>query len=77
MTKAEAHELLNQQKDGHCLSLALTNQALRLTGDISESSCKSLCANGNEQRFNRPCTTHGAPTGERVGWSRYLDFQQN
>ena len=83
MTKAEAHAILNSIKDGHSMSVAITTQALQVTGDIvklcqhERASCPTLCVDGNEPRIDRPCTLYDTPVGERVGWSRYLDCKTN
>jgi len=79
MNKIQARAILDRIRSGEKspVSLALTNQALEWTGDLSRSLNKSLCANGNEQGNDRPCALHDAPIGERVGWSRYLDCKTN
>lgn len=83
MDKKQANEILNRVKNGESMSVAITTQALQLTGDITrlcqheKASSTTLCVDGNEQRFNRPCALYDTPVGERVGWSRYLDCQKN
>ena len=83
MTKIEANDILNRLKNGENMSVAVTTQALQITGDITrlclheKAFSPTLCVNGNEQRFNRPCALYDTPVGERVGWSRYLNCQTN
>ena len=83
MTKFEANAILEKIKQGRDLPLAVTTQALQVTGDITKlcqherAFSPTLCVDGNEQRFNRPCALHDTPVGERVGWSRYLDCKTN
>ena len=75
MDKKEAHAILDRIRDG--MSLANATEALERTGDIQRPSSPALCANGNEQRNDRPCALHDTPIGERLGWSRYLDCKTN
>lgn len=72
MEKSEAHAILNRCRE-YPVSLALTNQALERTGDISRPFSDPLRANGDAQGVDRPCALYDTPIGERVGWSRYLD----
>ena len=73
MTKTQAHELLNRLRDGHPMPVALTNQALYATGDISRLSGKSLRFDGDEQRNNRPCQAHDQIADVGFSYSQYLD----
>ena len=73
MTKKQAHELLNRLRDGHPMPVALTNQALYATGDISGLFGKPLRADGNEQRNNRPCQAHDQIAEVGFSYSAYLD----
>ena len=77
MTKNDAHALLDSIRDGKTVSMALTTKALRLTGDATSISDKSLCANGNEQRVDRPCALHDTPLSKRFSYSIYLDSPKN
>ena len=80
MNKAQAHAILNKCRNGFPMSLALTNEALERTGDISGLPSKSLCFDGDEQGNFESFTIHGGSTSElarRVGWSKYLDCQKN
>ena len=73
MTKTQAHELLNRLREGHPMPVALTNQALYATGDISGLSGESLCFDGHEQRNNRPCQAHDQTAEVGFSYSKYLD----
>jgi len=83
MEKSKANEILDRIRNGETMSVALATEALQATGDIARlcqherASSPTLCVDGNEQRFNRPCTLYDTPVGERVGWSRYLDCKTN
>ena len=73
MTKNEANKLLNRLRDGHPMPVALTNQALYATGDISGLFGESLCFDGHEQRNNRPCQAHDQVAEVGFSYSKYLD----
>ena len=73
MTKTQAHELLNRLRDGHPMPVALTNQALYATGDISGLFGESLRFDGHEQRNNRPCQAHDQAAEVGFSYSQYLD----
>ena len=73
MTKTQAHELLNRLRDGHPMPVALTNQALYATGDISGLFGEPLRFDGHEQRNNRPCQAHDQAAEVGFSYSRYLD----
>ena len=73
MTKNEANKLLNRLREGHPMPVALTNQALYATGDISRLSGESLCFDGIEQRNNRPCQAHDQVAEVGFSYSKYLD----
>ena len=77
MTKNDAHALLDSIREGKSVSVALTTKALQLTGDGTAISDKSLRANGDEQRVNRPCALHDTPVSERFSYSIYLDSPKN
>lgn len=83
MEKSKANEILDRIRNGETMSVAIATEALQATGDIARlcqherASSPTLCVDGNEQRFNRPCALYDTPVGERVGWSRYLDCKTN
>ena len=77
MTKNDAHALLDSIRDGKSVSVALATKALRLTGDATAISDKSLRANGDEQSHDRPCALHDTPVSERFSYSIYLDSAKN
>ena len=73
MDKAQAHAILNKCRDGFPMPLALTNQALERTGDISKLFGESLCAHGYEPSDYRPRQTHEQSAEVGFSYSRYLD----
>ena len=75
MTKIKAHALLDKIRsgEGRFVSLAATNQALERTGDLCRASGESLCADGHEQRNNRPCQAHDQVAKVGFSYSKYLD----
>ena len=77
MTKTEAHEILNQIREGQSMSLSLTNQALERTGDICGVFDESLCPDGNESRNDRASPTPYQGVEGRFSYSRYLDSPKN
>ena len=73
MTRQQAREILNRCRDGQPMPVALTNQALYATGDISGLFGQPLRAVGNEQRNNRPCQAHDQAAEVGFSYSQYLD----
>ena len=73
MTRIEAHAILDQLRNGKAMPVAVTNQALLVTGDITGFFGKSLRPDGNEQRLDRPCQTHDALAEIGFSYSAYLD----
>ena len=58
MNKNEAHEILEQQKQGLAVSQHLVNHALVVCGDIGPS-----CFNGKNSRLEGPSMAQGERTG--------------
>ena len=58
MNKAQAHELLEQRKQGFAVSQHLVNSALVVSGDISPS-----CFNGKNSRLEGPSMAQGEGPG--------------
>ena len=77
MTKNEAHAHLNRLREGHLMPVALTTQALLLTGDISRISSSALRSNGNEPCHDRAIQMESKGTEAGFSYSSYLDSQQN
>ena len=77
MTKNEAHAHLDRLREGNLMPVALTTQALLLTGDISRIFDKPLCFDGNEPCHDRAIEMESQGTEGRFSYSRYLDSQQN
>jgi len=73
MTKTEAHATLDKIRNGEFVPLLVTNQALRLTGDICGVFSQPLCLVSNEQGNDRPRQTHGKVAEVGFSYSRYLD----
>ena len=73
MTKKEAHAHLDKLREGHPMPVALTNQALYATGDISGLFGEPLRFDGHEQRNNRPCEAHDQTAEVGFSYSQYLD----
>ena len=77
MTKNEAHAHLDRLREGHPMPVALTTQALLITGDIPRISHPTLCFDSNESTDNRAIQMESQGTESRFSYSRYLDSQQN
>ena len=73
MTRIEAHVILDQLRNGKARPVAVTNQALLVTGDITGFFGKSLRPDGNEQRLDRPCAPHDTAIPNNFSYSKYLD----
>ena len=73
MTKIEAHAILDQLRNGKAMPVAVTNQALLVTGDITGFFGTSLRPDGNEQRLDRPCAPHDTAIPNNFSYSKYLD----
>jgi len=77
MTKSEAHAHLDRLREGHPMPVALTTQALLLTGDIPRIPDKPLCFDSNESTDDRGGEIQNQRTKEGISYSRYLDCQTN
>jgi len=77
MTKNEAHAHLNRLREGHPMPVALTTQALLITGDIPRIPDKPLCFDSNESTDDRDCEIQNQGTKEGFSYSRYLDSTTN
>jgi len=77
MTKNEAHAHLDRLREGHPMPVALTTQALLLTGDIPRIPDKPLCFDSNEPTDDRGGKIQNQRTKEGISYSRYLDCQTN
>ena len=78
MTKNEAHAHLNRLREGHAMPVALTTQALLITGDIlPRLPSSTLRSNGDESCLVRTSKTQNQRTESRFSYSGYLDSQQN
>ena len=73
MNKNEAHSILDRIKtDREPMSIFITNEALRLTGDIVGVFDEPLRSNGNESRINRTIEVESQGTEKGFSYSRYL-----
>jgi len=77
MTKNEAHAHLDRLREGHPMPVALTTQALLITGDIPRIPDKPLCFDGNEPKDDRDCEIQNQGTEGRFSYSRYLGSTTN
>jgi len=69
MNKTQAHEILEQRKQGFAVSQHLVNHALFVSGDIGPS-----CFNGTNPRLEGPSMAQGERTGglpdTLVAWNK-------
>ena len=78
MNKNEAHAILDRiRTDREPMSIFVTNEALRLTGDIVGVFDEPLRSNGNEPKDDRTGETQNSGTKEEFSYSRYLDSTTN
>jgi len=77
MTKNEAHAHLDRLREGHPMPVALTTQALLITGDISRISHPTLCFDSNESTDDRGGEIQNQGTKEGFSYSRYLGSTTN
>jgi len=77
MTINEARKHLDRLREGHAMPVALTTQALLVTGDIPRISHPTLCSDSNESTDDRDCEIQNQGTKEGISYSRYLDCQTN
>ena len=77
MTKNEAHAHLNRLREGHPMPVALTTQALLITGDIPRISHPTLCIDGNEPKDDRAIKAESKGIESRFSYSAYLDSTEN
>jgi len=78
VTKNEAHAILDRiRTDREPMSIFITNEALRLTGDIVGVFDEPLRFNGNESRIDRTSPMENQGTEEGFSYSRYLGSTTN
>ena len=77
MTLQDARKHLDRLREGHPMPVALTTQALLLTGDIPRIPDKPLCFDSNESCHDRDCETQNQGTKEGFSYSRYLGCPTN
>jgi len=77
MTKTEAHAHLDRLREGHPMPVALTTQALLVTGDIPRISHPTLCFDSNEPTDDRAIEAQSQGIEGRFSYSRYLGSTTN
>ena len=77
MTLNDARKHLDRLREGHAMPVALTTQALLITGDISRISHPTLCFDGNESQDDRAIEAQSEGTEGRFSYSSYLDSTTN
>ena len=77
MTLNDARKHLDRLREGHPMPVALTTQALLLTGDIPRISHPTLCFDSNESTDDRGGEIQNQGTEEGFSYSRYLGSTTN
>jgi hypothetical protein len=78
VNKNEAHSILDRIKtDREPMSIFITNEALRLTGDIVGVFDEPLRSDGNESRNHRTSPMENQRVEEGFSYSRYLNCCPN
>ena len=77
MTINEARKHLDRLREGHPMPVALTTEALLLTGDISGLFDESLRFDRSQSTDDRDCEIQNQRTKEGISYSRYLDCPTN
>jgi len=77
MTKNEAHAHLDRLREGHPMPVALTTEALLITGDIPRISHPTLCFDSNESTDDRGGEIQNQGIEGRFSYSRYLGSTTN
>jgi len=72
MTLQDARKHLDRLREGHPMPVALTTQALLLTGDIPRISHPTLCPDSNEPYNDRGGEIQNQGIESRFSYSRYL-----
>ena len=76
MNKKEAHATLDKIRNGEFVPLSVTNQALRLTGDICGVFGSTLRFTGDEPCNDKPRQAHGKVAEVGFSYSKYLDYSK-
>ena len=77
MTLQDARKHLDRLREGHPMPVALTTQALLVTGDISGVFDESLRFDSNESTDDRDCEIQNQGIESRFSYSRYLSSTTN
>ena len=77
MTLNDARKHLDRLREGHPMPVALTTQALLLTGDIPRISHPTLCFDDSQSQDDRAIEAESKGTESRFSYSAYLDSTEN
>jgi hypothetical protein len=77
MTLQDARKHLDRLREGHPMPVALTTEALLVTGDISGVFDESLRFDRSQSTDDRTIEVESKGTESRFSYSAYLDSQQN
>lgn len=77
MTLQDARKHLDRLREGHPMPVALTTQALLVTGDIPRIPDKPLRFDSNEPTDDRGGETQNQGIETRFSYSRYLGCTTN
>jgi len=77
MTLNDARKHLDRLREGHPMPVALTTQALLITGDIPRISHPTLCFDGSQSQDDRAIEAQSKGIEGRFSYSGYLDSTTN
>jgi hypothetical protein len=77
MTINDANRILDRIREGHPMPVALTTQALLITGDIPRISHPTLCFDGSQSQDDRAIQMESKGIESRFSYSSYLDSTTN
>jgi len=77
MTLNDARKHLDRLREGHLMSVALTTQALLVTGDISRISYPTLRFDVSQSQDDRAIEAESKGIEGRFSYSAYLDSTEN
>ena len=77
MTLNDARKHLDRLREGHPMPVALTTQALLITGDIPRISHPTLCFDGSQSQDDRTIEVESQGTESRFSYSGYLGSTTN
>lgn len=77
MTLNDARKHLDRLREGYPMPVALTTQALLITGDIPRISHPTLCFDGSQSQDDRAIKAESKGIEGRFSYSAYLDSTEN